>query len=456
MPASSGQRAAQPLAKTAWIAGTLLLVALLVGGGGTPAPAAELAVEVLAAGLVAGYALIAPPAHWRQLPRTALALAAVLIALPLLQLMPLPPFVWHALPGRGLERQALALIGAADSWQPWSMTPARTLAALLALAVPAAMLVLAALQDRRGRTLLLALAAGVGLLSLLVGAGQLSGGPDNAFRFYVGGSTFLNGFQANHNSEADLLLMAMIALAAVARDLAETRSAALNPRRAGALVLPLTLLLALGVVLTGSRSGIVLLLLAFGAQLLILRAWLPRAPRRLLPGMIVALALLGLTVALLWHNPTFARALARFRTLTEFRPEIWYDAAWLARQYLPAGAGLGSFIPLFGAAERLEVVSDRLTNRAHNDYLEFLIEAGVPGTVLLVVIGLVLARAAWRGWARPPAGSRAQYLCAIAGLTLFGVHSLIDYPLRSISLACMAALCASLLLPLRQSVEPVA
>src|SRR3546814_9710840 len=45
---------------------------------------------------------------------------------------------------------------------------------------------------------------------------------------------------------------------------------------------------------------------------------------------------------------------------------------------------MGTFRPVFDAAERLEFVRPSYANRAHNDYLEYLLEAGVAGALLVV------------------------------------------------------------------------
>ena len=88
-------------------------------------------------------------------PRLALGFAAALLALPALQLIPLPPALWQSLPGREAEIAALALIGEANRWLPWTVSPPRTLAALLALIPPAVALVLAARASLAGRRLAL-------------------------------------------------------------------------------------------------------------------------------------------------------------------------------------------------------------------------------------------------------------------------------------------------------------
>jgi O-antigen ligase len=110
---------------------------------------------------------------------------------------------------------------------------------------------------------------------------------------------------------------------------------------------------------------------------------------------------------------------------------------------------MGNFVPALLAGERLEVVQATVPNRAHNDYLELLVEAGVPGLAALAAAAAVLALALWRARRDPPAGSAALALFGAAGLLILAIHSLVDYPLRSMSIAMAAAVCAGIILPPR-------
>jgi O-antigen ligase len=449
---------------------------MLLGGSGSLIAFPEILLQCLLAVLTAAWVWQRPDSL-RQVPRGAWIIAALMLAVPLGQLLPLPPVVWHNLPGRAVERAALDLVGQESSWQPLSLTANRTLAALLAMMSAAAVLIMAAAQDRRGRTILLATGAGIALLSVLVGAAQLSGGDGNHFRFYNPTEAFLDGFQTNHNAEADVLLIGMVMLAAAAADWAEADRArhrqrgidparprgpgrAVDPRLLLAGVVGASLLLVLGVALTASRTGIALLPIAVGAQGLILRRSLGSGPRfapnkrRLAIATIAVVAVIGLAAVMLGQHGALAQVWARFHTPSEARPEIWRDALYALRQYWPWGAGMGSFIPVFAAAERLEVVSQQFVNRAHNDYLELLIEAGLPGLLVFGLICLQIINDAARSWRTTAAGSPAQVVCGAASLLIITAHSLGDYPLRTMSLACMTALCAGVLLPMATGAEP--
>jgi len=430
------------------VATLLVGAAVVLGGGGSPSPHPEMALQVLSLLLLAVWALLSP----RPLPQVAPLiwwLVALLLVLPVVQLVPLPPAAWQALPGREAERAALALVGAENSWRPWTLSPPRTLASLLALVTPAIVLVMTASLNRAGRSMVLGMIAGAALLALLVGAAQMAGGQADALRFYDRDVGYLNGFQANHNSAADVLLIGMVAFAAAARDWGKRRRAASAAGYRLAAVAAATLVFSLGVVLTASRAGTALLPVALAGVLVIVWAWLQptRAVRR---GAAVA-GVLGIAAVfyLVQHNAVIGNVIGRYDFANEFRPQLWTDALYAARQYLPFGAGVGVFVPAFLAAERLEVVDVTRPNRAHSDGLELLVEGGLFGIAVFAVFVGILIRKFMQGLNNPPAGSRAQVWFSGAALSVILLHSQVDYPLRSMSLACIAAAAAGMLMPLR-------
>src|SRR5436305_2004362 len=71
-----------------------------------------------------------------RLARPVWVLLIAAIMLPLLQLVPLPPSVWQALPGRAALVEAAAASGQAQPWRPWSIVPAATANAAASLIVP--------------------------------------------------------------------------------------------------------------------------------------------------------------------------------------------------------------------------------------------------------------------------------------------------------------------------------
>jgi O-antigen ligase len=116
----------------------------------------------------------------------------------------------------------------------------------------------------------------------------------------------------------------------------------------------------------------------------------------------------------------------------------------MVRQYFPIGSGVGSFVDVFYAGEPRELLKPSYLNHAHNDWLEWLLETGLPG--------VLLALAAIAGWTlrslrlvRMQRGNGGGVGLALAGaviILLLGLASIVDYPVRVPAVACLLALAA--------------
>ena len=416
---------------------------VLFGGGGTPAPLPEMLLEWLALAMLATVVVLHPGD--RPWPRRATAFAFALLLLPALQLIPLPPAIWRGLPGREIEAAAVDLTGSGHSWMPWTISPPRTLASLLALIVPATAIVVAALASSRGRAYTLIAVALMALLSAVVGMAQLAGGANSALRFYASSHVEdLTGFQANRNAEADVLLTGVFALAALALGRVFALRGLIGIVHASGAAL-----LAGAVLLTASRAGIALLLVTLAGGAIVAafrhRAWAGSGARWATAGVAVTGA-----AGLVWAfaaNPVAGRIGARFADGSGPRPEIWRDTIYAIGQYWPWGSGIGTFVPVFVAAERLEVVDSSFPNRAHNEFLELALEAGIPGLVVLAaLVGMLVWRWVVRLRSAAEPRERAELYFAAATLVTMGLHSIVDYPLRSMALAALAGVATGFIL----------
>lgn len=369
-------------------------------------------------------------------PYAILGLAALVVALPLVQLVPLPPGIWHGLPGREAAQAALAIAGAGDRWMPLTLDRPATVASLLSLGPPLAVMLMVASIAPRDRALLLLLVGAVGIVTVLIGAGQMAS--EGALRIYQQSHTgWVTGLQANRNSTADVLAIAIIALAASAGALA--RRGVRGWWVAGAIGF-----MALGLILTGSRGGI-LLLVPVLLWALYLGGGFATVTRRTALIALALLAMVGVAgVIAVRQIPVLAGVTARFDADSDFRFELWKDGWQAAQAYWPVGGGMGGFVHLFLPFERLEVVDTTSPNRAHNDYLELLIEAGAIGYAVLAIAAAALAFLVIRAW-RKGEVPRNHRLFSIGAIAVVAAHSLVDYPLRTMSLACLFALAAAML-----------
>lgn len=117
---------------------------------------------------------------------------------------------------------------------------------------------------------------------------------------------------------------------------------------------------------------------------------------------------------------------------------ILFATTWDAiRDHWLTGTGLGTFTLIYPAYEETVRVIRYYANHAHNDFLEILLELGLAGAVLMVLFFVLLIRGAFRSDL-----SQAAFLSILALM----VHSIVDYPLRTMALAMtLAYLCALVL-----------
>lgn len=420
-----------------WLAPALVAFVMIFGGSGSPSPMVELWVELVSL-LTFGVWLYTPSLREAANPPDRLLWIAVglFVAIPLLQLVPLPPVLWHALPGRENEAAALALIGASDSWRPISVAPYMTLSSLLSLIPPLTILFLVARSSLEGRVRVLAAIAVVGIAAGLIGMLQVASGNARWFLPYPHQlPRFATGFQANRNAGADVFLITIIAIVGCCA----TRQRLVATTIGKLLLTAFVLLLVLTTILSGSRAGSLLLLVALAlSAAMLVGTW--RVSRRTTALAAVAvIAALGLAVAT-WNNPQLDRTWARFGQQSAARPELWRDTVFAIKQVAPIGSGLGTFVPVMTAAERLEVVDISTPNRAHNDYLEYGLETGIAGILLVIAFIVALGSRGYR-ILRSTSSKRqhAQAMCGLGILTVLGLHSIVDYPMRSMAVAGLAA-----------------
>ena len=409
----------------------LLLSALLLGGGHIGANARIFLLCLIGSLLVATTVVAGAGPALARLPLL-LRIGLILVPLvPLAQLIPLPPAVWSALPGRDTPASVFELVGAAGQWHPLTLTPRNTLFALLMLLPPYAAFIAATTLDARSRTRCIFIFLAVAALSVAVGVVQVATRGAVLDFFASGHRGNLIGFFANRNHQGLMLaIAACFSIAVIHRYVRPWQAAA-----SWSAILAVTFLAV--VVGTTSRAalGLTVVSLAlisyvhFFSGLGRRRPWLPI-------GLVAATIVV---VYFLSYSSVVDQALARFNDVKDDgRWEIW-QASWpLVTQYFPWGSGMGSFVPSYAAIEQIDSLRPSYINRAHNEYLEILIEAGIPGLIALGTFVLAIAvRAVAMLTGRralPPFGA-----AAMISLLVIGAHSVVDYPLRTQAIAVLFA-----------------
>jgi O-antigen ligase len=205
-------------------------------------------------------------------------------------------------------------------------------------------------------------------------------------------------------------------------------------------------LMLVSVALCLSRGGLLALAGGFAVFALVLRSW--RGWRLPLGAVAVAGALaVGLGV---WcgAEPVQARltTVVEGKALEESRLPIWSRVLPAVTQFPVCGTGYGTFAQVEPLYRTTAQEAGFVFDHAHNDYLEVLIEGGVPGLALsLLALGLVfhLGLRAVRLHLGRSAGALA--LGAVAGLATLAVHSVGDFGAHIPAIALLATVvCAQL------------
>lgn len=416
----------------------LFALALLLGGGQKQGLAQDAAIQLASLPVLFVVAMVLSArglSRWMLWP---LILSAAIVVTPLIQLIPLPPAIWHRLPGRAPFAETYDLIGAAQPFLPISLDPAatwRTFYGLLpSLALFWAFLLLDERSIRRFWIFLVIFAC----VSVVLGLAQLAfkvGG----LRMFGGVSDEALGFMSGRNNLGALLYASVpAALAWVGTSIAERRLHSL------AVAVGAVLLLVLGLLTARSRAGLGLGVLAGGSMAAYVM--LPYLRARAWWQIILGLAVL-LLVFVVILDAVF------FRILPRFSPNISDDLRWpMARislgvgwQFFPVGSGFGTFVPVFMIFEPSETLGPFYVNHAHNDYLELLMEGGaVAAAVVALAVGFIFYRAIDALFVRGPGGNLFVVAAAAVVLALL-VHSALEYPLRLHALAAVMVLaCATL------------
>ena len=420
----------------------LLAITMAIGGAGKSFPLLEMLLELCGLATLGYFVLTRRSWAFNLETRLALGLLGLILLLPLLQLIPLPPELWRRIPGRDAATQLDQVMGW-RMWRPWTLDVEGTIRAFLELLPPAAVFVGCVFLTLPERIRLLGIVVAFALLGSVLGIAQLvSGGSLTPFASAHTG--YPVGLFVNRNHNAALLLMAIPLVAALAAIQLVNRKPRIPVTFAAVSAFIVFSIVVLG---TTSRGGLLLLPLALASGLLLLVRRQPTGH-----GAWPAVLTLGAVALVLVFNGGVTRTLTRFSSLQDDRLNYWHDIGWALKHYGLAGTGFGTFVPIYQSAESLESVVPQYINHAHNDYLELLLEGGVPAACLLlcflVVMALLLLRSSKSG--RAPERPLIN-LGAAAGILVLMLFSLVDFPLRMPALSAPFALLCATLLPTRIS-----
>ena len=420
-----------------WIVVAMLVVAALTGGASREDSIAQALIRGSLPLLLAVIVLIGRPREFDSLKRLSLLFLA-LVVLMAAMLVPLPPSAWLALPGRELIEPAAPLAGMPQVWRPWALSPPLAHNALYALIPPGCVLFAMFYLTPDERAKLVAPLAATVAASALLGVAQISGGEGGPLRWYAVHNRGAGiGFFANRNHQAlflaiGILLMASWSVKAYA-------SGRIEPLRVGVAGLA-ALLFCVALLATGSRAGLVLMVVAIIGGILMLRkaltSYLAKASARIrLMAVGGAFAALGVLIAFAVLSPQ-GRTLSRLFELErgdDLRTRALPTITEMVVTYFPAGAGFGGFEPTFRAHEPFALLARQYLNEAHNDYLQLAVEGGLAGLLVLAAFAAWWLLTSWR-ILRHSAPRHPYGVLPAAGaliVLLVGLASLVDYPVRT-------------------------
>ena len=183
-----------------------MVACLLLGGGTRVGFLSDALLELFALPCIAVLLWRVRDAHLSSSARVLVWGSFALISWPLLQLIPLPPSLWVALPGRDQVLTSLRLLGTDLPWRPVSLAPQQSWLAMLSLLAPFGVLLgtlQLSLRERRHLSVILLV---VGMVSVAIGLLQVAQGPSSPLRFFeFTNPTEAVGFFANRNHFAALL-----------------------------------------------------------------------------------------------------------------------------------------------------------------------------------------------------------------------------------------------------------
>lgn len=374
-------------------------------------------------------------------------IVGLFVLLVIVSLVPLPFDLWAGLPYRGEIAEALGRLGIDSGAMTLSLAPRATIASALGLLPPIAVFLLVIGLRGDARRWMAGVVLALTVASVSLGIFQLLGGPNSPLRFYeITNESSPVGFFANVNHQATLILAAIPLAAALAARMAMRSD---RSRRTGGIVLSVAtiLFLLVGIGLAGSMAGYGLVLPSAFAALLIYRRGIAG---RITRGWRIALAVILLVfVGGALAGPLSQETLSgKFSDYPSSRATIAQTTVDAAMRAFPLGTGLGSFQPVYRRFEDPARASNEYVNHAHNDYLEVLLELGLPGMMLILAFILWWAIRSVRVWRDDFSGAAlARAGSVIVGIIL--LHSLVDYPLRTAAIAALLGLACALMMPTR-------
>jgi O-antigen ligase len=411
------------------LSGLLLSVAFISGGSSQETGWGVMVAELLA---LAVLLCVLSQHAWRQRlaeARWGVAAACLIVAVPLLQLLPIPAWLWQWPAPRAALQHDLAAAGVTHISHRWSLAPAASERDLYLLLPGLALFLSALALDRDAHRRLLWWFVGLVTFSVVLAFAQLGVAQDSFLNPFPQYAPALAGVFANRNHQACAMAMGLVLALALMLD------ARMRIRRGAAthasmfVCAILAALFAAILPLVGSRAGVIIAIIGAAAALLASGVWSLRHLReqraaRWLAVLALAVLAVGVYGAFAWMQQDADIAGSRW--------QMAGAASQLAGASMPLGGGTGSFVRMFEQFTQGSMMHQGYINAAHNDYIQWWYAGGVLAIIAIAAAIAMLATAAVRTLKlRPESSLRMTGLAALLTILMPALQSTVDYPLRT-------------------------
>jgi len=420
--------------------GAIIVALVLLGGSSRPDPIQKALLQP-----VASLFLIPAIVHLRardlERVRAVCIFLASLSVWMAIQLVPLPPSFLAELPSRAVTAEIDQIAGIEGTWRPISLAPFRGLNSLFGLVIPVSALLLALAMRWPSRLLLFAI-VGIGLIDAALAMLQVVGGARSEFYLYAfSGSGVPAGIFANENHSAVFSVIVLLILTRLALE-APTEK---DPPWVKFSFAPAYLIILLSVLITGSRAGYIAALAALVASLCmtwpsIHRSLAADGERQSRPiwrrpaGLAIwgcVTAILLVVLAFIWFERTPAMDdILKRSSFEDLRWSLLPILVSMASEHWLVGTGFGSFDAVYRLYEPTVLLLPAYVNHAHNDWLQLVIEGGLPSVLIFSGLLVWIVRAVGLAGKGTPLRSE-RLIFWVTSLAIVAVASLVDYPLRT-------------------------
>lgn len=197
-------------------------------------------------------------------------------------------------------------------------------------------------------------------------------------------------------------------------------------------------LMGVSVVLSGSRGGLIALVLQIGFLVFITYSRRDRGSRFLKLGLGA-----GLLVAIVLGTAFVGgeNALTRIhdgQTTAEgvvTRPQIWKVTLKMTAANMPFGVGLGAYGVAYTKYD--EASGFERVEQAHNDYLQVVSDGGIVGAILGLAFLFLVLKLGWKGVRISDPERRGIAVGCFAGIVGILIHSLFDFVLHTTAISLL-------------------